>query len=629
MRYPLSLRPAGRIDHRGRRPWRRAAAVFIATLALVTGSLFAASSSAQAVTQEPCDIYGSAGTSCVAAYSSVRALYSAYNGSLYQVTRASDNTTLNIGVLTAGGYANAAAQDSFCAATTCTVTKIYDQSPQHNDLTIEGAGTAAGADVGANAAMLPISVAGHSVYGIYLPPGTGYRRDGTTGIATNGAAESMYEVASGTNVNNGCCADFGNVEVGNNDTGAGHMDALNLGLLNDPGSTGHGPWVEADLENGVFEGGTAINTANAGNPSKFVTALLKNNGSTTFALKGGNSQSGALSTWYSGPLPSGYSMHQEGAIVLGTGGDNSNWATSSFFEGVMTSGYSTDAADSSVQANIVAAGYTGVSTGGGPGSTIIGPGGKCVDVSGDDTGGDAAVVQLWDCLALAADQHWSPSALGNGTLSTLGRCLDVVGNSTTPGAKLQLYDCNGVGGQQWVPQENGSIVNPQSGLCLDDPSGNTANGTQLQIWTCNNLAPQQFKVTAGTPIELAGGKCVDVAGADVGGDGAVVDVWDCNNAASFYPLNLDQQWTVNSDDTIRTLGRCLDIVNNGNTPGAKMQLWDCNGVPGQQWVPQPNGSLLNPPSGLCLDDPSGITTNGEQLQVWTCNGESPQVYKIN
>ncbi len=66
------------------------------------------------------------------------------------------------------------------------------------------------------------------------------------------------------------------------------------------------------------------------------------------------------------------------------------------------------------------------------------------------------------------------------------------GNSTTPGAKLELYDCNGVGGQQWVPQANGSIVNPQSGLCLDDPSGNTTNGTQLQIWTCNNESPQVF-----------------------------------------------------------------------------------------------------------------------------------------
>jgi hypothetical protein len=615
---------------RGRQRWRPILAVLIAATALVIGSLAASPNSAQATTPEPCDIYASASTPCVAAYSSVRALYSAYNGSLYQVTRASDNTSLNIGLLAAGGYANAAAQDTFCSGTTCIITKIYDQSSQHNDLTIEGAGTAAGADVGANASILPVTVAGHSVYGVYLPPGTGYRRVSTTGIATNGAPESMYEVASGTNVNNGCCSDFGNVETGNNDTGANHMDAVTLGLLNDPGSTGHGPWVEADLENGVFEGGTAVNTANAGNPSKFVTALLKNNGQTTFALKGGNAQSGSLSTWYSGALPSGYGpMRQEGSIVLGTGGDNSNWGTSSFFEGVMTSGYSTDAADNSVQANIVSAGYAANTSGGAPGSTIVGPGGKCVNVDGSDTGGNLAVVNLWDCNALDADQHWSPSALGNGTLSTLGRCLDVDGNSTTPGAKLELYDCNGVGGQQWIPQENGSILNPQSGLCLDDPSGTTTNGTPLQLWTCNNLSPQQFKVTAGTPIVLPGGQCVDVAGADVGGNGAAVDVWECHNAATFFPLNLDQQWTLNSDDTVRTLGRCLDIVGNSTTPGAKLQLYDCNGVGGQKWVPQTNGSLLNPQSGLCLDDPSGNTTDGTPLQVWTCNGLSAQVFTVN
>ena len=47
---------------------------------------------------------------------------------LYQVRRSSDNTTRNIGVLTAGGAANAAAQDSFCAGTTCVITVVYDQS---------------------------------------------------------------------------------------------------------------------------------------------------------------------------------------------------------------------------------------------------------------------------------------------------------------------------------------------------------------------------------------------------------------------------------------------------------------------------------------------------------------------
>ena len=34
----------------------------------------------------PCDIYSSGGTPCVAAHSTTRALYSAFSGSLYQVS---------------------------------------------------------------------------------------------------------------------------------------------------------------------------------------------------------------------------------------------------------------------------------------------------------------------------------------------------------------------------------------------------------------------------------------------------------------------------------------------------------------------------------------------------------------
>jgi Alpha-L-arabinofuranosidase B, catalytic len=126
--------------------------------------------------------------------------------------------------------------------------------------------------------------------------------------------------------------------------------------------TGSGPWVQADLENGLFAGANGSDTNNTGNSSPFVTALLKNNGQTTYAIKGGNAQSGGLTTWYNGPLPNrgGYSpMHQEGSIVLGTGGDGGNTSIGSFFEGVMTAGYPSDAADNSVQANIVSAGYGG------------------------------------------------------------------------------------------------------------------------------------------------------------------------------------------------------------------------------------------------------------------------------
>ncbi|WP_263121111.1 arabinofuranosidase catalytic domain-containing protein [Cellulomonas sp. RIT-PI-Y] len=629
---------------------RRRLVAALSTVALVVGLavplLTTTAAPAQAATDGPCDIYAAGNTPCVAAYSPVRALFAAYNGPLYQVKRASDGATLNIGVISAGGVADAAAQDAFCAGTTCTVPVLYDQTSRHNHLTPAPAGEQGAANSPANAAALPITVNGAKAYGLYLPPGVAYRRSSTitSGTARGASPESMYEVASGTNVNSACCSDFGNVETDTVDTGAGHMDTLNVSTLGATGATGHGPWVQADLEEGVFQGKTAVWTPNQGNRSKFVTAVLKNNGVDTFALKGGDSQAGALSTWYDGALPDGVDrfgstwkpMKLEGSVGLGAGGDNSNRGTQSFFEGAMTTGYASNATENAVQANIVAQHYDGVSTGGGPGRTIVGPGGKCVDVAGDDTAANLAVVQLWDCRTLAADQHWSGSIIGEGTLSTRGRCLDVNGNVTTLGTGVELYDCNGVAGQQWIPQADGTIKNPASGLCLDAPNGATANGTALRIWTCNASAAQQFSITTPIlhPVSGAASKCVDVAGDDLDVQNQRVQLWTCQNVLTGAPggraESLDQQWTYRtSDQSVRTLGRCLDVIDNSTALGAGIQLHDCNGVGGQHWVPQADGSLRNPASGYCLDAPDNATANGTLLRTWTCNGAAAQKFVLN
>ena len=344
---------------RSTRPLR----LLVAAVTLLVGSLVGAGA-ANAAPPGPCDIYGNGKTPCVAAHSTVRALYSSYDGPLYQVQRASDQSTRDIGVVAAGGVADARSQDSFCGRTSCTITRIYDQSPQHNDLTIEGPGTNGPQNSGVIANALPVTVGGHEAYGARFDGRMGYRDNRTSGVATNGRPEGMYMVTSGNHTNGKCCFDYGNTEVTNADTGNGHMDALNFGNLcwftPCPGS---GPWAQADMENGLFQSdiGTSRDPSNTGNHSPFVTALLKNNGQNRFALKDGNAQSGGLTTTFAGPTPTnpaGYSpMHQEGGIVLGTGGDNSNEATGSFFEGVMTAGMPSDAADDAVQANIVGAGY--------------------------------------------------------------------------------------------------------------------------------------------------------------------------------------------------------------------------------------------------------------------------------
>jgi non-reducing end alpha-L-arabinofuranosidase len=347
---------------------RKALATAGAAVVLTAGILVALPGTAPAAGPLPCDIYASAGTPCVAAHSTTRALFAAYNGNLYQVRRASDNSTRNIGVLEAGGYANAASQDSFCANTTCVITIIYDQTSRHNDLTPAPPGGVGGQDNPVPADALPVTAGGHTVYGASFSGIMGYRDNSTSGIATGSQPEGMYAVMSGTHFNNRCCFDYGNAETNNLDNGNGHMDAIYFGTLCwfSP-CNGSGPWIMADLENGLFQSNTggSQNSSNTGNRNPFATTVLKNNGTNFFALKDGNAQSGGLSTRYSGALPtspSGYSpMRKEGAIILGIGGDNSNTAIGSFFEGAMTSGLPTDAAENSVQANITSVGYGGPS----------------------------------------------------------------------------------------------------------------------------------------------------------------------------------------------------------------------------------------------------------------------------
>ena len=307
-----------------------------------------------------CDIFTSGGTPCVAAHSTVRALYKAYAGNLYQVTRASDQTTKDIGVLSAGGFADSATQDAFCAGTTCKISIIYDQSGRTNHLKQGPAGQRKeSVDNEADATALQLKISGHTVYGVHLPVGFGYRVDKTTGVATGDQPETEYMVTSGTFFNGSCCFDYGNAETNNTDDGAATMEAVYFGNYTHQGKgAGNGPWVMADMENGVFAGPSfAANAMDTPLTSAYVTAMVIGR-SGTFALRGGNAQTGTLTTMYDGARPTGYNpMKKQGAIILGIGGDNTADAEGDFLEGVLTSGAASTATTDAVQANIIAARY--------------------------------------------------------------------------------------------------------------------------------------------------------------------------------------------------------------------------------------------------------------------------------
>jgi alpha-L-arabinofuranosidase B-like protein/concanavalin A-like lectin/glucanase superfamily protein/lamin tail-like protein len=361
-----------------------AALLVVAVAAGLAGTTFATGTAAQAASpappprpQGPCDIYAAGGTPCVAAHSTTRALYASYDGPLYQVRRASDNAVKDIGVVesvggsfpAAGGYADAAAQDAFCANTVCWITILYDQSPMHNDLTQAPRGGFSGPALGGFnnlpiADMAPITISGHKAYGVFIEPGMGLRDDDPVGTAVDDQPEGQYWVINGQHFNSGCCFDYGNAEIDSRDDGNGTMETTYFGnataWYHGPAP---GPWIMTDQENnlvGCVNPGSTSKLC-AGLPSitwRFATGTAKGEPH-HWASLGGDSQQGSLSTMFDGPrVDSTYDpMRKQGAIVLGNGGDNSNGSQGTFYEGVMTSGYPTDATDQLVQANIVAAEY--------------------------------------------------------------------------------------------------------------------------------------------------------------------------------------------------------------------------------------------------------------------------------
>ncbi|KAL1528675.1 hypothetical protein AB1Y20_010011 [Prymnesium parvum] len=328
--------------------------------------------------ERPCDIFARGGTPCVAAHSMTRALYAAYAGPLYKVVT-SDNRSKDILVLSAGGLADSASQDAFCGKQLCVVHRIYDQSPMQNHLSIEAGASdltpprnAQDRGVNFTDSRSRIVLGGHPVFAAVFTGngldgsqyiGQGYSNRTARGTAIGDQPQSIYAVISGRHYNSGCCFDYGNAENGTRTVHSpfvdGAMEAVYFGSAYPPNGTGDGPWVGADLENGIYES----STSRAEQPPlpliDFRAAIVKGNSGNHFSIKSGDAQKpSSLVTLYDGQRPQGYEvMKKGGAIVLGIGGDNSPWGAGTFYEGAMTAGYTSDETDAEVMANIVSAGY--------------------------------------------------------------------------------------------------------------------------------------------------------------------------------------------------------------------------------------------------------------------------------
>jgi non-reducing end alpha-L-arabinofuranosidase len=326
----------------------------------------------------PCDILATAGFPCVSAHSSVRVVVSGYEGALYQL-ETPDGKTREIGSV--DGYADGAAQDEFCVGGGCVIKILYDQSGFGHHLTEAPPGSAKptpGDPV--DAADLPVLINGRSAYGMLFRPGMGYRAacnecpfppELPSGLAVGDEPQTMYMVSSQHDLINGCCFDYGNAETTANNDGNGTMEAVyvGMGVIWGTGVEG-GPWVMADLENGLYPGWENGQDRNISTNTPvrfdFVTAVVvgdtadKNAGKGRFAVYGGDATTGVLKTMYDGIRPEkpGYvPMQKQGSLILGIGGDNSDGDGGRFYEGVVSNGAAPKETIDALQAAIVAAGY--------------------------------------------------------------------------------------------------------------------------------------------------------------------------------------------------------------------------------------------------------------------------------
>ena len=134
-----------------------------------------------------------------------------------------------------------------------------------------------------------------------------------------------------------------------------------------------------------------------------------------------------------------------------------------------------------------------------------------------------------------------------------GLCVDVSGASTSPGAVVQQYTCNGTGAQSFQVIDAGGgwfkILNTHSNLAVDVIGASTANGTHIQQYTDNGTGAQRFSIS----------------------------VTDTSDTTAFEVVNENS-------------GLCLDDTNWGTNAGNPLQQWSCSGGTNQSWRFYPIGS---------------------------------------
>ncbi len=104
----------------------------------------------------------------------------------------------------------------------------------------------------------------------------------------------------------------------------------------------------------------------------------------------------------------------------------------------------------------------------------------------------------------AGSQQWAFKAVTGGyqivTAGNQSQCVTMAGGSTTPGQTVMVATCSsgGAPGEVWTPIASGShvaLMNNSSGQCLDVNAASTSAGAAVDQWTCDGATNQAWIVT--------------------------------------------------------------------------------------------------------------------------------------
>ncbi len=115
---------------------------------------------------------------------------------------------------------------------------------------------------------------------------------------------------------------------------------------------------------------------------------------------------------------------------------------------------------------------------------------RCVDVKDAQSGTakDGTALQLWDC-ANSTNQKWA--FVSDGTVRSMGLCMDLAWASTDDGTQIQLVKCNGGWAQRFTLNGSHDLVNPQADKCVT--ADGTGNGARLVLRSCNGSSSQKWR----------------------------------------------------------------------------------------------------------------------------------------